>query len=635
MDSESLDPNSKRIEAPVDPEPVEVRPAAKGNGDVPETAEEVRDEIVAEGDIGVLSVPQRFAAVPRIKLDRRLFSDVIAGATFAAVNIPQSLGHGQIAAGAGLIAGFSAVSGLYTLMFAMPIAALFTGSVYMNVSTTSALAVAVASALAVFPAGTPAIQTIVPLVLLVGLWQVLLGVFRLGFLVRFVSRSVMVGFMTGVAVLIILGQISDLTGYSPACEFCSNKVVAGIDTLLNPGSIQLPSLGIGLLTMGLIVALGRTPARKFAMVIAILAASLLAQLLHLDIEIVSDIATLPSGLPAPVLPDFQFLGMLLPSALAIAIVGLVQGAAISQSYVNPNGKFPSVSRDFLGQGIANTAVSVMSGIPAGGSASGTALIVSAGQQSRAANIFAGIFVIIGVLVLAPLIGYLAMPALAGLLIVVGIQLIDVNTLRAVVRTGAITATALVVTFGTTMVLPLQYAVFVGVGVSIMLNVFRQSNKVRVVEWRTSDDGGIDEGPAPKTLKPGTVTILYIYGELASGGAPVMESALPDLDTAERCVLVISLRGREDVSSTFIQIMERVAKKLAAQNSRLMLAGVSDHVYLQLVRTGAMEQLGQENVFKAKARLRASIGAAQAAGQAWLDSTQAESTSANANTGSPG
>jgi SulP family sulfate permease len=597
--------------------------------------EEERDAIIAEGDIGVAPLPRRFVTVPKIKLDRRLISDVIAGATFAAVNIPQSLGHGQIASAGGLIAGFSPVSGLYTLMFAMPVAALFTGSVYMNVSTTSALAVAMASSLSVFPAGTPFASTVVPLVLLVGLWQILLGVLRLGFLVRFVSRSVMVGFMTGVAVLIVLGQIGDLTGYDASCEFCSNKVVSAAYTLLHPADIQLPSLVVGLLTMGLIVLLGRTPVKKFAMVIAIVVASAVPILFSLDVQIVSEIAVLPSGLPAPILPDFQFLGVLLPSALAIAIVGLVQGAAISQSYANPDGKFPSVSRDFLGQGIANAAASVMSGIPAGGSASGTALIVSAGQQGRAANIFAGLFVIFGVLLLSPLIGYLAMPALAGLLIVVGIQLIDVNTLRAVISTGAIPATALAVTFGTTLVLPLQYAVFVGVGVSIMLNVFRQSSKVRVVEWRVTDDGGIEEGPAPKRLKPGTVTAVYIYGELTSGGAPVAENALPEIDNAPHCVLIIGLRGREDVSSTFLQILERASKKLAAQNSRLMLAGVSDHVYLQLVRTGAMDVLGRENVFKAQTRLHHSLKAASAAGRAWLDANQAESTAASASTGSPG
>lgn len=593
----------------------------------PPSTADVREEIIAGGDIGGAVLPSRFISLPRVNLNRRhLVSDIIAGATFAAVNIPQSLGHGQIA-------GVNPVFGLYTLMFAMPLAAIFTSSVFMNVSTTSALAVATQSTLAAFPSGTPVTQTLIPLVLLVGLFQLLFGIFRLGFLMRFVSRSVMVGFMTGVAVLIILGQISDLTGYDPTCELCGNKVMAALDTVLNFQSIQLPSLITGLATMALILGLNRTPLRKFSMVIAIVTASALVQLFGAgSVQLVSQIATLPDGLPPPALPAFEYLGVLLPAALAVSIVGLVQGAAISQSYANPNGKFPNVSRDFLGQGIGNVVGSLFSGIPAGGSASGTALIVSAGMQSRLANVFAGVFVIFGVLLLAPLIGYLAMPALAGLLIIVGIQLIDVPTLRAVVSTGAVTATALGVTFATTMILPLQYAVFVGVGVSIMLNVFRQSNKVRVVEWRLTDDGGVEESDAPSHLKPGSVTALYIYGELASGGAPMAEKAFPDLDSAPDCVLVIGLRGRDDVSSTFIEIIERTAKKLAAQNSRLLLSGVSEHVYLQLVRTGAIDQIGRDSVFRMQPRIHASLKEAMAAGDAWLKREQAESMAA---TGPPG
>ncbi|MFN8379123.1 MAG: SulP family inorganic anion transporter [Anaerolineae bacterium] len=626
------------VPPPSEPEPIDEAVPTAASDDLPNeqpaaaeplTHQDIRDELIAEGDAGTI-LPSRFITVPRVNLDRRkLVSDLIAGATFAAVNIPQSLGHGQIA-------GVNPVFGLYTLMFAMPVAAIFTSSVFMNVSTTSALAVATQSSLSAFPSGTPITQTLIPLVLLVGLFQLLFGVFRLGFLMRFVSRSVMVGFMTGVAVLIILGQISDLTGFNASCELCSNKVIAALDTILNLRSIQMPSLFIGLLTMALIFGLNRTPIRKFSMVIAIISASALVQILGLtSVELVGQIATLPDGLPAPTLPVLTQIGILLPAALAVSIVGLVQGAAISQAYVNPNGKFPNVSRDFIGQGIANMVGSVFSGIPAGGSASGTALIVSAGMQSRWANIFAGLFVILGVLLLAPLIGYLAMPALAGLLIVVGIQLIDVATVRAVLSTGAVTATALGVTFATTMILPLQYAVFVGVGVSIMLNVFRQSNKVRVVEWRVTDDGGMDEIAAPKTLTPGSVTVLYIYGELASGGAPVAEKAFPDLDNAPNCVLIIGLRGREDINSTFIQIIERTSRKLAKQNSRLMLSGVSDHVYLQLVRTGAMDVIGRDSVFKMQPRIHASVKEAIAAGHTWLDRDQAVSTSASATTGSPG
>ena len=146
------------------------------------------------------------AAAHRLKPERsHLASDLVAALTFAVVNVPQAMGHA-------LLAMVNPVLGIYTLMVAVPVGALFSSSVFMNVSTTGALSVAAGVVLMDFPAGQRA-EALVVLVLLVGAIQVLAGLFRLGFLIRFVSNAVMTGFLNGVAVLIILGQLSDLTGY--------------------------------------------------------------------------------------------------------------------------------------------------------------------------------------------------------------------------------------------------------------------------------------------------------------------------------------------------------------------------------------------------------------------------------------
>jgi SulP family sulfate permease len=135
-----------------------------------------------------------------------------------------------------------------------------------------------------------------------------------------------------------------------------------------------------------------------------------------------------------------------------------------------------------------------------------------------------------------------------------------------------------------------------------------------------------------------VTAVYIYGMLHSGGASVADEALPAFDGARNAVLVIGLRGRDDIGSTFIEILERAAKKLRAQDSRLMLSGVGDHVYVQLERTGAMQIIGRENVFRAQTRLRASLQQAISMGERWLERDQpdlASRTDASAMTGSSG
>ncbi len=350
------------------------------------------------------------SATQNLKPERRhLNADLIAGLTFAIVNVPQAMAHAMLAT-------VNPVLGIYTLMLAVPVGALFTSSVFMNVSTTSALSVAAGAGLEGIADGQKA-QALVAMVLMVGVIQLLAGLFKLGFLVRFVSNSVMTGFLNGVAVLIILGQLGDLTGYDSAF---SNRVAQALDLLLNVGAVNVPATFIGLLTLGLMVLLLRTRLRKFAFIIAIaVSTTLLAILTSLalpvaagfaSVQTVGDIADIPRSLPGLTLPTpALILKMLLP-AFSVALIGLIQGAGVSQGYPNPNGKYPNISRDFLGQGAANIATSLVGGVPAGGSISGTALIISAGARSRWTNILAGVFVAVIVLVAAPLVELVPMPA---------------------------------------------------------------------------------------------------------------------------------------------------------------------------------------------------------------------------------
>jgi len=241
----------------------------------------------------------------------------------------------------------------------------------------------------------------------VGVIQLLMGLFRLGFLIRFVSNSVMTGFLNGVAVLIILGQLNSLTGYSSAF---SNRVAQALDLLLRIGQINVPATTIGTLALLLIVTLLLTPWRRYAFIIGVVVTTVLLVILSFPamptaayfagVSTVGDIAFIHRSLPELMLPQPSlFLSLMLP-AFSVAIIGLIQGAGVSQGTPNPNGRYPDVSRDFLGQGAANIATSFVGGIPAGGSISGTALTMSAGAKSRWTNILVGLFVANIVLVAA-------------------------------------------------------------------------------------------------------------------------------------------------------------------------------------------------------------------------------------------
>jgi SulP family sulfate permease len=558
------------------------------------------------------------AAARRLKPERsHLVSDLVAALTFAVVNVPQAMGHA-------LLAMVNPILGIYTLMVAVPIGALFSSSVFMNVSTTGALSVAAGVVLLEFPAGQR-VEALVVLVLLVGVIQFLAGLFRLGFLIRFVSNAVMTGFLNGVAVLIILGQLSDLTGYQSSF---SNRVAQALDLLLRIGQINLQITTIGVFTLALIVGLLWLKAlQRFAFIIAIAVATVLLAILTLAalptaanftaVPTVGSISAIPRELPQLALPQFSLVLSLWLPALSIAIIGLVQGAGVSQGTPNPDGHYPDVSRDFLGQGAANMATSLVSGIPAGGSVSGTALIVGAGAQSRWANIFVGLFVALIVLLAGPLVERVPMPALAALLIVAGFQGLRMEQAMMAWKTGQISKLVMLVTFVATLIVPLQFAVLFGVALSILLNTIRQSNKVIITQWVLQPQGFPLEQPPPKRLPSHQLTILHIYGSSFFAAAKNIEEILPKVDNATHAVVAISLRGKSEIGSTFMTVLQRYSQALQNRHGKLMLVGVDPLVRDQLAKTGVMNLIGEENVFVATPQLGEALNQAVASATEWL------------------
>jgi len=396
---------------------------------------------------------------------------------------------------------------------------------------------------------------------------------------------------------------------------------------LNWQSIEWATLGIGLLTILLVYWLGSTRLSKFALILALLLASgaalLLNQVFAADIKLVREIAEVPRALPKLVLPDLTLLSQLIVPAIAIGIIGLVQGAGVSKTFPNPDGKFSDISRDFFGQGAANLAAGFFSGIPAGGSSSGSALMISAGARSRWANIFGGIAVAIVVLLFAPLVELVAMPVLAGLVILAGVQMVNKDAIQTVWQTNTVSRTIMVITFSSTLVMPLQYAVLLGVAISILLFVLQQSNTIRVVEWVVKDNGWPVEQPAPGQVDSSSVTVLFVYGNLFYAAADVFEKNLPAVEGARRAVVILLLRGYEDIGSTVSEVLRRYAQSLQANAGKLVLAGVSPGLRDQLQRTGVLDLIGERNIFLASESIGQAGNAALHAATDWLAESSPE------------
>jgi sulfate permease, SulP family len=555
-------------------------------------------------------------SVRKRKINPKSFmSDFIAAFTLGFASIPDSMASA-------LLAGINPLTGLYTMMIATPIGALFTSSQMMHVSTTSALSLAVASSLVGIPPAAK-MQAVYTLALMVGVIQISLGLLKMGFLVRFVPHSVMTGFLNGVALLIILGQITDFTGYE---SIYSNRVVQAVDTVLNVEEIILPILIAGLVTVLLIIGFGRLRfTKQYAFILAMAIASSLPFIPWFqNIPLVGDVTEVPNSLPSFALPDFSLIFQLILPAIALSVIGLVQGAGISQGYPNPDGKFPDPSGDFIGQGAANLATSFFRGMPCGGSLSGTAMVTNAGARSRWANFLVGVLIAVIVLLFAGLVERIAMPALAGLLIVIGFRTLDFSSIRTVSQTGMIPRVVMLITLIGTLVMPLQFAVLMGVGLSIMLFTFHQANRLRLVELIPSKKNALPvEIPVSKQLSPHKVTVLYPYGSLFYAAAKTFEENLPDADEAKEAVVIFLFRGYDTFGSTMIAVLDRYNQTLKTNGGKLMLAGISPGVMLQLERTGLLDRIGRENVFLAHQQWGVAAYEAYEAAQEWLEELKAQ------------
>ena len=534
--------------------------------------------------------------------------DLTAGLVAGVESVPDGLA-------AGLLAGVNPLHGLYGYLFGTLGGALATGSVFMSVQATGAMAVII-SDVPETQSGAGAGAALTTLAVLTGIVMLALGLAGAGRLVRFIPTAVLVGFINAVAVNIILGQLATFTGYAGEG---ANRLASAVDTVLNVARFDWWAVLIGALTILLILLLERTRLGPLGMVVAIVLTSLLTAVLPgARVELVADVAQIPAALPAPTPPDFTLIGALAVPAVSLALVGLVQGAAISGSIPNPGGRLPDPSADFRGQGIANLAAGLFHGMPVGGSMSGTAMVRAAGARSALANVVAAVVMLITILVLAPAIGTIAMPALAGLLILVGVRTMKPGDLLLVWRTGPVQAAVLVVTFALTLLIPLQYAVLAGVGLAIVLHVSRQSSRVRVRAWRFDAAAALPEETDPPARVPAEETVvLVVYGSLFFAAAPVFAAQLPAPGPESGGgVVVLRLRGTDEFGSTFLRVIERYAAELAAEGALLVLCGIGPRAEAQLRSTGLLRTLGPEHVFPETRRLGVSLDRARTHAAEW-------------------
>lgn len=527
----------------------------------------------------------------RILPDRKdLTSDALAGLTGAVAGAPQAMGFA-------LIAGVNPIYGLYAAFISTIIGSLTSGSTFMTIAPTNALSLVVFSTLG--DNGTVNIEKIVVLTLLVGVFQLGFGLLRMGDLTRFVSNAVMTGFIAGAGLLIVLGQLRHVNGFDPqVATFWPVQLAKSLpkffDWLLHLAQSQPHTLIIGVVAILMIQTLHHSRFKNIATLVAIIITTFFVMLMGW-----SDVATVgavPVGLPLPSLPQRQYIVELAPAALAMAVLALVQSAALTQTVREPDGSIANANRDFAAQGLSNIVGGLFQGLPSGGSLSRTAVNVSAGAKTRWANIFSGIYIGLILIAFGGLIEKITLAALAGHLVVAAFSLIRPREIALVWRVNPSARAAMIATFLATLILPLQFSIYIGVFLSLGLYVYSSSENVKVVQLVRAENNHFREVDVPKSLPEHSITIISVHGHLYFAAVRQLEGCLPDPTTAHKTVVILRLRNNRYMGSTGIHLLERYAKQLRHHGGRLILSGVSPFVRDQLSRTRSLQFFGEDNIF---------------------------------------
>jgi SulP family sulfate permease len=553
----------------------------------------------------------------RIPLPKRdnVWADLTAGLTVSLVTIPEGAAYA-------VVANVNPIYGLYAGMLTMIIGSLTASSTLMIVTLSNAIALTAANALGLLPPDVQP-QGIVTLTLLVGVFQLLIGVVGLGKLARLFSDEVLAGFISAVAVALIFGQLSHLVGYKSAVSVApifTGSVLKTVDLAAHAAQWDLATAALGIGTIILVLVLKRSRLKRMAYVLAIILSSLfLAVARWPSVETIGTIATVPNGLPPLVLPNLNLAPTLVATALAVAIASLVESSGVAPTFPNPDGSRASSSRNFSAQGIANVIACFTGAMPGGGSVTRTAVSVGSGATSRWAGIFGGLITLVVIALVGSATEAIPLAALGGMLIVIGAELL-IDKWPVFVRGWRVSkpyAAAGVITFVIGLTIDLTAAVFAGVILTVLLYVYFAARGARLYELVRREDGRYEERTTPTQLPSGKATIIGLHGNEFYATVATLTQLLPSTKGAHGAALILEVRGLLSVSTTLVDWLQKYAAQLDAGGNKLMLAEVDPRVFDILQRTGVAGGIGEENIFVAKPLVGAAIDDALSAANAWV------------------
>ncbi len=527
-------------------------------------------------------------------------ADLLAAVTGAIIVLPQGVAFASIA-------GMPPEYGLYAAMIPAIVAALF-GSSWHLVSgpTTAASIVLFASLSALAVPGSPEyVKLALTLTLMVGLLELGMGLARLGTLVNFISHSVVIGFTAGAAILIATKQIKNFFGVPIPRGLHFHEVFIALFNQLDKvnGYVTLVSAITLLAGIGIKRFAPRFPYMIVAMLGGSIAAFLLNQIVGQEVSRITTVGALPATLPPLSSPDFGLdtIKQLAPVALAAALLALTEAVSIARALGARAGQRIDGNQEFIGQGLSNIVGSFFSAYVATGSFNRSGVNYEAGARTPLAAAMAGILLIGIMLVVAPYADYLPNAAMAGILFLVAWGLIDFHHIAQIIRTSRSETVILGATFFGTLFLELEFAIMLGVLLSLVFYLNRTSRPriiSRVPDPRDPQRPFITDGTLPECPQ---LKIMRIDGSLFFGAVSNVEQAMHNVDglNPQQKHLMLVAKGINFVDLAGAELLAGEARRRRKLGGGLYLYEVKDAVWEILDKGGYIDAIGRENVFHAK------------------------------------
>ena len=531
---------------------------------------------------------------------KTLRADLAAGLTGSIVALPQGVAFASIA-------GMPPEYGLYTGMIPAIIAALFGSSWLLVSGPTTAASILLFSSLSLHAApGSPDyVQLALTLTLMVGLIQLSLGLVRFGALVNFISHSVIVGFTAGAAILIVASQLRHFFGlvYPRAVHFQESIY----NFFLHIKEINPYTTAVGLLTIAAGILVKRYRPRWPYMIVSMLvggvSASVIISLVGKETAVIASVGALPASLPPLSLPQLTMsnIKFLAPTALAMTLFALTEAISIARSLADKTGQNLDGNQEFIGQGLSNIIGPFFSGYVATGSFNRSGMNYEAGARTPLAAVFAGGLLILAVLFVAPMATYLPNSAMAAILFLVAWKLVDPHHIVKIFKTSRTESVILGSTFLATLFLELQFAILLGIMLSLAIYLNRTSHPktlVRVPDSRQESRAFITDPMLPECPQ---LKIVRIDGSLYFGAVNHVRSSLQELMQAkpgQKHLLLVG-SGINFIDMAGAELLLQLLKEREEAGGQLYFYDMKEGICSHFKFLEYLLDIGTDNIFLSK------------------------------------